>query len=261
MRIGSATRQALRELAPQALASAREGLRYGRDHRLSCSAREQIAGYRAGREFGLHLLPAKAPLDGLIVDAGANRGDFTAVVRRLEPRSRVLAIEPIPQERERLERRFADDRGVRVDGHALSDRAGTATLNVTSHSVHASLLSAREETMSIYEGGTDVTERIDVETAPPLDQLVDEPVTLLKIDVQGHEIAALEGASRTLAQTGAVLLEVLFQSHYAGDATFGELHTFMQDAGFALCGLNVPYHFAGRVLWGDACYCAERYAG
>ncbi|HEX4484134.1 MAG TPA: FkbM family methyltransferase [Solirubrobacteraceae bacterium] len=230
-------------------------MRYGRNHRLSSSLREQIAGYRAGREFGLHLLPATAPLDGLIVDAGANCGDFTAVVRRLEPRSRVLAIEPIPGERERLERRFSNDGSVSVDGHALSDRAGSATLNITSESVHASLLPAREDTMSIYDGGTDVTERVDVATAS-LDQLVDEPVSLLKLDVQGHEIAALQGATRTLAQTRAVLLEVLFQSHYTGDATFGELHAFMQDAGFALCGLNVPYHFAGRVLWGDACYCA-----
>ena len=165
----------------------------------------------------------------------------------------MLAIEPIPQERSAIERRFKDDPAVTVDGHALSARPEAATLNITSHSVHASLLPAVDDTMAIYGGGAEVVAQVEVETAP-LDDLVDEPVKLLKIDVQGHEIPALRGAEKILARTDVVLPEVPFQSHYEGDSSFFELDTFMREAGFVLCGMSIPHEFGGRVLWGDACY-------
>jgi FkbM family methyltransferase len=242
-----------RALEPRGSASLRSSLRFGNEHRLSSGRRAWIEGFPAAIEFGLQHLPAGATLAGLVIDAGANRGDFTAVIRRLEPESRVLAIEPIPQERSGIERRFADDPRVVVDGHALSASPGAATLNITSHSVHASLLPAVEDTMAIYGDGADVVAQVEVETAP-LDDLVDEPVKLLKIDVQGHEIPALRGAEKTLVRTDVVLLEVLFQSHYEGDSSFFELDTFMREAGFVLCGMSIPNEFGGRVLWGDACY-------
>jgi FkbM family methyltransferase len=246
-------RRVARALEPRGIASLRSSLRFGREHHLSSGRRAWIEGVPAGIEFGLQHLPSEATLAGLVIDAGANRGDFTAVIRRLEPQARVLAIEPIPQERGALERRFKDDPRVVVDGRALSDRPGAATLNITSHSVHTSLLPAVEDTMAIYADGADVVAQVGVETVS-LDDLVDGHVKLLKLDVQGHELPALEGAEKTLARTDVVLLEVLFQSHYKGDSSFFVLDTFMREAGFVLCGMSIPNEFGGRVLWGDACY-------
>lgn len=246
-------RRAAGILGPPPLAGIRDSLRYGRDHRLSSPRSQWVLGYRDVLEFGLHLIPPGTQLDGLVVDAGANRGDFTATVRKLEPRSRILAIEPIPGEYDHLTRRFADDPQVTVDRHALSDQIGTATLHVTSYTVHTSLLAARNDTMTLYDGGTNVVDTVTVPTAR-LDDLVKDPVRLLKLDVQGYEMPVLQAARTTLTRTEVVLLEVMFQSHYEGDSSFFQLDDFMRDAGFVLAGLSSPNQQQGVVLWADACY-------
>jgi len=240
-------------VVPPALLAVRDGLRYGRAHGLSSRPIDWAWGYLRGMSYGLQLLPGDVTLDGLVVDAGANRGDFTGAVRRLEPRSRVLAIEPLPGERARLRERFAGDERVTIDGHALSDEAGMATLEVSEWSVFSSLRPAHPDVMDLYPPGTEVIDEIEVPTAR-LDDLIDEPVRILKIDVQGHELPVLQAATETLQHTDAVLLEVTFVSHYEGDASFFELDRFMRDAGFELFALGAPDNHRGRSMWADACY-------
>jgi len=240
-------------VVPPAVLAVRDSLRYGRAHGLSSRPRDWPYGYLRGMGFGLHLVPDDVTLDGLVIDVGANRGDFTAAVRRLEPRSRVLAIEPLPGERARLHERFAGDPNVTIDGRALSDEAGEATLEVADWSVFSSLRPAHPDVMAMYPPGTEVTDHVPVATAR-LDDLVDEPVRILKIDVQGHELPVLRAATNTLTRTDAVLLEVTFVSHYEGDASFFQLDRFMGDAGFELFALGPPDNHQGRSMWADACY-------
>ena len=228
-RLRSAAGWASRAAIPPALTFIRDSLAFGHAHRLSSPRRDWVVGYRRAFRFGLHYLPRGFDFDGLIVDVGANRGDFTATIRRLEPRSRVLAIEPAPGPRRVLAQRFGTDPCVTIDGHALSDQNGSVLLHEAERSEFTSLLPIR--------GSMPVVSDTEVRTTM-LDDLVDVPVRLLKIDVQGHELPVLRGAARTLKVTASVMLEVLFTSLYEGDATFGTLDEFMREAGFALAGLG-----------------------
>jgi FkbM family methyltransferase len=234
-----------RAVTPPGITSVRDALAFGRAHDLSARRRDWITEYRRAFRFGLHYLPAGFGFDGLIVDVGANRGDFTATVRGLEPRSRVIAVEPGPGPLAVLSSRFANDPNVTIEGVAVSDRSGTAVLHEHDQSEFASLLTIRND-MPIQR---DVEVRITT-----LDELVDGPVRLLKIDVQGHDVPVLAGASKTLAATSAVILEVVFTSQYEGDATFSVLDGIMSDAGFVLAGLGEPSRHGGRATWTDACY-------
>jgi FkbM family methyltransferase len=210
--------------------------------------------YRRASQFGLRLLPDGLRLDGLIVDIGANVGDFTAAIRALEPKSRVVCFEPGSAAAGTLRARFADDPKVVLDQRALSDREGTATLNMSGNGVFASLLAPQASMHGLYpEGGTEVVGQEEVLTTT-LDFAVSEPVRVLKIDAQGHEIPLLHGATRTLARADAVLIEVNFVSHYEGDALFFDVDRFMTDVGFVLSGLSEPERHVGRALWSDACY-------
>lgn len=244
-RFRSAAGWAARAFAPPALTSVRESLAFGRDHCLSSTRRDWVVEYRRAFRFGLHYLPPGFSLDGLVVDVGANRGDFTATVRRLEPRSRVLAIEPGPSVASALADRFATDPHVSVDARALSDQSGTAVLHETQVSEFSSLLPIRDYMPIVSD--------TEIRTTT-LDDLATGPVRLLKIDVQGHELPVLRGAGRTLGATDAVVLEVVFTSLYEGDTTFSTLDGIMRDAGFALAGLGEARRHGNRALWTDACY-------
>jgi FkbM family methyltransferase len=232
-------------MTPPLLASVYEALTFGRDHRLSGGWGDWVMAHRGLHHFGLHYLPPNLSLDGLIVDVGANEGKFTATVRLLEPRARVIAIEPSPDPLAILTARFAGDPQVTVDGRAVSDHVGSAAFNVTQWSVYDSLLTPNE---------TIAVDSQEIVALTTLDQIVDGPVRVLKIDVQGAEVAVLRGATRTLAVTDAVILEVLFTSHYEGDALFGELDGLMREAGFVLTGLTEAERKGGRAMWADACY-------
>lgn len=259
MRAKTIRRAILETMEPVGVRDFRAARRYVRSHGLSCGVSRSFLGYRRARRFGLHLLPPGLGLAGLVVDVGANRGDFAAAVRQLESRSRVLCIEPVPANASALRRRFEGDPSITVSEVAASDQDGAAILHVTDTTELSSLLRPGKG-LSDYGAAARVIEEVDV-TTTTLDALVTSDVLVLKVDVQGHEAAVLRGAERTLGRTNVVLIEATFRSHYEGDATFADVDYQMKANGFDLAGVGAPTSFPGPLLWCDACYIRRRGSG
>jgi len=127
-----------------------------------------------------------------VIDAGANDGDYTAVVlREAKRRGReitVHAIEPSPRCTAHLRARFAGCAEVRIVQAAIGNRTGTGMLHGGDcGSTHASLVSRQ-----VLAGAGEIE--------VPMMRLEDylgehsiETVHLLKLDVEGFEMAALQG--------------------------------------------------------------------
>jgi FkbM family methyltransferase len=157
-------------------------------------------------------------------DIGANIGYFTSL---LAVRCRrVVAFEPHPLVRRRLAANVArwgaaSDR-VRIDERAVSRAAGRARLTEPPDFL-ARQGSATLRTAEAQQG-------LEVSTAS-LDQgIADEHVSVLKIDVEGHELAVLEGAQTVLSR----VREVFFEEHEALPTPTTRL---LEASGFALFGL------------------------
>jgi FkbM family methyltransferase len=228
-------------------------VRFARRHGVSPLA------YPAGRAANIDMLPAWIdPPAGLVLDIGANEGDWTAAVLRVFPEAEVIAAEPGSEPRAVLARRFAGSENVRIDLRAVSDLRGTASFYRTRASVFSSLhrpQPALHELYALPGGPTTLIETVTVETVTLDDLAGDRAVSVLKLDVQGGELAVLRSGRRVLENTAAVLIEVLFLPHYEGDATFPDLHSAMTEIGFALIDLSAPFRLdGGPALWADACY-------
>jgi FkbM family methyltransferase len=101
------------------------------------------------------------------------------------------------------------------------------------------------------------TRRLD-EVLPP------GPVDFLKLDIQGAELMALQGAEHTLADTAVVHCEVMFSRMYVGEPLFCDIHAFLTSRNFefidfpALCRHHylTPSGRASkdRLIWADAVY-------
>lgn len=108
---------------------------------------------------------------------------------------------------------------------------------------------------------------LPVETRRLDSVLPNGPVDFLKLDIQGAELLALEGAIETLARTNVLHCEVEFAPIYAGQPLFGEVEAFLRPRGFTLIDLIVPHRYAyrnaagvtspDRLLWAEAVFFRE----
>jgi FkbM family methyltransferase len=170
----SEARQALRALCPQPLLNWREARFYGRYG-----------------EVELHLLEFLCRRDADAIDVGANDGSYVHYMRRHA--RHVVAFEPMPTLVKALRQKFP--RGVTVQPIALSDHKGSIELRmpvvdgvlVTGCATVSDNASA---TYPAYQGVDVPMER--------LDDIYSGPCGFIKIDVEGHQQAVLDGAVETI---------------------------------------------------------------
>lgn len=129
------------------------------------------------------------PSDANCIDVGANLGTVLEWIVQACPQGRHVAFEPQPDLASLLDRSHPN---VDVRREALSDAAGTArfAVDVADHP-----RSGLESTVLMPQ----CSRMIEVATAR-LDDVLPPAYrpTLLKIDVEGHELRVLRGARRTL---------------------------------------------------------------
>jgi FkbM family methyltransferase len=138
------------------------------------------------------------------IDVGAKVGMYTYRIRARS--SDVVAFEPIPLFHDLLRAVFEGKRG-RIEPVAASDRRGTATLRMPyDHDGSRQFgRSSIEPANPLEHRQIARTEELEVETRP-LDEYAFPRVGFIKIDVEGHELAVLEGAARTIAEQQPNLL-------------------------------------------------------
>ena len=140
----------------------------------------------------------------LVIDVGAHRGAFTYwMARAVGKNGLVLAFEPLPELTKylmSLAKTYADDR-VRVFGSALSNREGMATLHLAGHHLGTASLEIELDIMG---------PPMEVETTM-LDACLarldtGRTVSLIKCDVECHELAVFQGAEATLQNSKPFLV-------------------------------------------------------
>src|SRR4051794_16077085 len=135
-----------------------------------------------------------------ILDVGGYQGDYSAAVREaFGPRATVHVFEPNPALFTQVERRFADDPNTFCHEVALSREAGSATLY--ENEPGSSRGSLEPDSFALFGEPPVSSHHVGVRT---LDELATEVgidrIDLLKLDVEGHEVAVLEGAATLLGE-------------------------------------------------------------
>jgi FkbM family methyltransferase len=180
---------------------------------------------------------------GLVLDVGANAGQFALAVRREGFRGRMVSFEPLRAAFEELDRLAATDPLWEARNLALADRDGEATIQVAGNSWSSSLLPvAARHLASAPESRTVATET--VRTAR-LDSLGDEILrgdrAFIKLDVQGSELLALRGAERVLGEIDVVEAELSIVELYEGQALLPDVVRFLDERGLVLVQLEPEF--------------------
>jgi FkbM family methyltransferase len=179
------------------------------------------------RDPELRLFVSLARHADLVLDAGANAGLFAFAAAASRPDARVIAIEPIPRLASLIRANASlngwSDR-VAVREALVGDSCGTGRLFV--------LQSDTESTVDPRRAAAQVVRAIVDAPMVRLDEVVwsavaEPAATLIKIDVEGHERAALGGLSGLIrTATGRPELFIEFLGAAIGDGLIEQTVAF-----------------------------------
>lgn len=197
-----------------------------------------------------------------IFDIGANIGQTTAIYSGLFPQATIYSFEPFPSAFKQLSDTFSKNDRVNPVQVAISNTKGTKKFYVNHSSYTNSFFPSSKEVHRWVEPREQIehVDTIEVPTTTIDDfcrQKSIKTIDILKMDIQGGELLALEGASQQLEQGAIALIytEVMLVPIYEGQAFFNEIYNFLARYGFALFDIyNREYNANGQVKWADAIF-------
>jgi FkbM family methyltransferase len=207
--------------------------------------------------YQVHLALQAFGID-LVLDVGANTGQFGLELREYGYEGQIVSFEPLAAAHAELSVCAAGDPRWRVHPRmAIGDTNGTIDINVSANLVSSSILPmldahARAASDSAYVAVESVPiARLDAVALP---YLRDAKNPFLKIDTQGFEKHVLDGASGILPSVRGVLSEVSLVPLYEEQPLWREMLARMETAGFTLWGLSPVFADPrdGRTLQIDA---------
>jgi FkbM family methyltransferase len=210
-----------------------------------------IKGVAAGTEHRIVL--ERLDFD-LIVDIGANRGQFALVARKCFPNASIHSFEPLKEPAVVFRRVFASDPRVTLHEIAIGPDDKDMLIHVSHADDSSSLLPIAPLQSALFPGTEEKEERIV--TVRRLDAVlrredIEQPA-LLKIDVQGFEEEVLEGCKTLLPCFSHIYVECSFMELYAGQTPAHEVVMFLDECGFVLAGIyNLYYSNDGLAVQGD----------
>ncbi len=192
------------------------------------------------------LLKNLLPTNPVILEAGALTGNTAKQMAKLWPDSEIHTFEPVPEHYANLVKNTSSFKNIITYPLALSDRQGTATFFVSERttkpgkpSASGSLLSPKEHLN--FSKSVVFPTQIAV-TTTTIDLWVKEKmiskIDLMWLDMQGHELAALQHATTILPSVKLVYMEVEFVEAYEGQALYRDVKNWMALNGFEPIALD-----------------------
>ncbi len=188
-----------------------------------------------------------------LLDVGANRGQFSLMLRLLQPHVPIHAYEPQPGEAAVYRSVFHGAADVQLHETALGDQPGTAELHLSGRRDSSSLLPIGELQATLFAGTAEVgTLGVPVATLDSLESHWRESSrAMLKLDVQGFELSVLRGARAALKRCAYVYAECSDVPLYTGQALYPEVADFLASAGFKPVRRHNEQWAEGRLVQAD----------
>lgn len=189
----------------------------------------------------------------IILDIGANIGQTATRYRAMFPEAHIFSFEPDPETFKKLEAACAGDTRVSPIPLALSSRQESVPMYIMAHRELNSFLKP--------SGDWARTEKVIEIQSTTVDMFCHErgieQIDILKVDVQGAELAVFRGAAGMFQKRAvrAVFTEVYFDPVYTGMPVFADLDGELRSHGFRLHGIySLTAGSDGHLDLGNALY-------
>jgi FkbM family methyltransferase len=190
----------------------------------------------------------------LIIDIGANIGQYGSELRHLGYKEKIISVEPLSRAYEELIYISQNDSNwIVAPKCAIGDIDGEININISQNSVSSSLLKilashtdAAPESKAISSEVVKIY-KLDTFIKPYLNK---EDSIFLKIDTQGYEKFVIDGALETMQHIKGLEVELSLVPLYQDQLLLDEMIIMIKQLGFELWGVWPEFanNHSGRIL-------------
>ena len=181
----------------------------------------------------------------LVLDIGANVGQFAKGLREVGYNDRIVSFEPLIDAHRILSQAARSTKGWEVHERcAIGDRNGSIQINVSGNSVSSSMLPMLKSHSDAAPNS--VFTKTEMTSIYTLDSLAKRYMnakskTLIKIDTQGYEWQVLDGASEITKKAEGIMIELSIIPLYSGQRLWLDIIDRLKSQGFTLWSLNSAF--------------------
>lgn len=198
----------------------------------------------------------------LVLDVGANKGQYGRALVRSGYRGRIVSFEPLPNAFEKLRMNRWGFRQWQIEPFALGGAYGKANFNIAANSQSSSLQPMLPSLVNAAPSTAYVgTCEVQVQKLDDIFERYYVPGDrcYLKIDVQGHEHEVILGATKSLRNIMALQIELSMQPLYSGAQTWRQAIEMLNDYGYRLVKMEPGFsdQRTGEMLQADGFFLKE----
>ncbi len=196
--------------------------------------------------------------DIVIYDVGANRGSMINNFLVEFPDAQIHAFEPYYPLYEELVRQFGFNKKIVINKHGIYNCETELLFNINKSVDTSSFLNSKKTGLnSDPQVKTVHQEQVPVTT---LDKYAEkcghQKINILKLDIQGGEMKALDGAVELLTnqRIDMIFCETYFVQQYEDQPLFFEIAGLLMKYGYVLQDLYHPIYGKGKIAWCDSMF-------
>lgn len=197
---------------------------------------------KSGRLEGMRNFLIKNVPISIVIDGGANSGQWAKEVLREFPNIVMNCFEPLTEPFKKLENSIGLSSNVKCYKVALGDRDYEANMNVASNFGASSSLKSPDLHLSVNPSVQFVSkEKVEIRSLDSLGifNKTDNKI-YFKLDVQGFELEALIGAEENLQRMCAIELEMSYSPLYSGEFQYHEVIEYLLSKDFIHIFSSIP---------------------
>ena len=177
----------------------------------------------------------------LVLDVGANQGQFATDIRNAGYLGQIISFEPIEQCYQHLAS-IADDMW-QVENFALGKKNSKKEINISNKTVYSSILDVNEFGKSNFSNSIKVIGKQDIQVKK-LDDIIHRLVNnlrkkkvFLKLDTQGYDNRVIDGALQTLKHVQILQTEISCKGIYKNTPSVTQRLDELFNIGFNIVGI------------------------
>lgn len=179
----------------------------------------------------------------IALDLGCKGGTIGDILIRNFSPKKVYGFEPTPESYDEVKQRYAKDHRVEVFKLAVSNQNGTADFYIRADKPSGNSLRYGKDRPTMQVETIRLDTWAQAHNIPSFD--------VVKIDVEGHELEALEGMGDYLNTVNILMAEVRFNDR---PTLYHEAAAFLERYGLQLYSIMGLYYENGRISWGDVVF-------